>query len=263
MITGAHTIVYSTDPEADRAFFARPLGLPAVDAGGGWLIFGLPPAEVAFHPARRNDRHELCLICADIEAFRAAMAERGTTVSPIAEEPRGRLVHIVLPGGGRLGVYEARHERPPIAGPKPAEGEYPVLDPGPGRDPDGTRLRRGGCSCGAVRFELRGEPIKVGLCHCSECRKATGGAYLAYADWPRAAFSLVGAAAEYAGRSFCANCGSRLFHLQEEDGSVEVMLGALDEAPGDLVPTREGWICRREPWLAPVADAGQFERDPG
>jgi hypothetical protein len=144
--------------------------------------------------------------------------------------------------------------------PAAAAGDYPVLDPGPGRDADGARLRRGGCSCGAVRFELRGEPLKVGLCHCTECRKATGSAYFVYADWPAAAFSVTGSAREFMGRSFCSVCGTRLFHLDE--AGVEVALGALDDAPSDLVPTREGWVCRRERWLAPVAAAGQFERDP-
>lgn len=137
---------------------------------------------------------------------------------------------------------------------------YPVLDPGPGHDPDGTRLRRGGCSCGRVRFEVRGEPSVVGLCHCVECRKASGGAFVAYADWPLAAFRTSGEAREHRGRSFCPACGSRVFHLGED--KVEIMLGALDELPHGLAPAREGWTCRREPWLLPVPGAGQSERDP-
>ena len=124
----------------------------------------------------------------------------------------------------------------------------------------GDALRHGGCRCGAVRFELRGEPTVVGTCHCTDCRKASGSAFVFYADWPRACFTVSGAAREFAGRSFCPVCGSRVFHLSED--TVEIMLGALDAAPGDLVPTREGWICRREPWLDPVAGAGQFGRDP-
>jgi len=141
-----------------------------------------------------------------------------------------------------------------------AMSDYPVLDPGPRFDAAGVRLRRGGCSCGAVRFELRGEPTVVGICHCLECRKATGAVAMAYADWPRSAFTLTGVAREHVGRSFCATCGSRLFHLQPS--RVEVLLGALDEAPSDLHPTREGWIIRREPWLAALARAEQAERDP-
>lgn len=83
---------------------------------------------------------------------------------------------------------------------------------------------------------------------------------MAYADWPRSAFSLSGEARTHVGRSFCATCGSRLFHLQPH--KVEVLLGALDEGPSDLLPTREGWIIRRETWLTALAGAEQAERDP-
>ena len=138
--------------------------------------------------------------------------------------------------------------------------DYPVLDPGPKRDPDGVRLRRGGCSCGAVRFEVRGEPMVVGVCHCTECRKATGSAYLLYASWPRDAFTVSGQAREFKGRSSCTVCGSRVFHLSAEKAAI--MLGALDEIPGDLRPTREGWIKRREHWLVPVAATDRFDQDP-
>jgi hypothetical protein len=138
--------------------------------------------------------------------------------------------------------------------------DYPVLKPGPKFDPNGMRLRRGGCSCGAVRFEVRGDPTVVGICHCHECRKATGAVAMAYADWPRSAFTMTGAAREHVGRSFCSTCGSRLFHLNPD--RVEVLLGALDDAPSDLVPTREGWTKRREAWLAPAAHAEQAEEDP-
>jgi hypothetical protein len=138
--------------------------------------------------------------------------------------------------------------------------DYPVLKPGPKFNNEGVRLRYGGCSCGAIRFEVLGEPYTVGLCHCMECRKATGAAFVYYADWPRSAFSLVGEAREYRGRSFCTTCGSRLFHLNEE--RAEIMLGSLDDGPGDLRPHREGWIIRRETWLGPVANAGQSDRDP-
>lgn len=137
---------------------------------------------------------------------------------------------------------------------------YPVTRPGPARAPDGERLRYGGCSCGAIRFEVKGEPLKVGVCHCLECRKATGAIYLTYADWPRSAFKLSGEAREYRGGSFCPTCGSRVFHLSEHE--VEIMVGALDDAPSDLSPTREGWIKRREIWLVPIGAAGQFQEDP-
>lgn len=83
---------------------------------------------------------------------------------------------------------------------------------------------------------------------------------MVYADWPRSAFTMTGEASEYDGRSFCAVCGSRLFHLQAH--RVEVLVGALDDAPSGLVPVREGWIRRREAWLAAVPGAEQAEQDP-
>lgn len=138
--------------------------------------------------------------------------------------------------------------------------DYPVLQPGPKWDDDGVRVRRGGCSCGAIRFEVRGEPIVVGICHCLECRKATGAVAMVYAKWPRSAFTARGEAREYVGRSFCATCGSRLFHLNAD--SVGIIVGALDDAPSDLIPTQEGWIKRREPWLAPLTGAEQAREDP-
>lgn len=121
-------------------------------------------------------------------------------------------------------------------------------------------VRTGGCACGAVRYEVRGEPVQVGLCHCTDCRKETGSAFLAYADWPAAAFSALGKYQTYEGRSFCRNCGTRLFHLSEHH--AEICIGSLDEAPTGLTPTREGWIKRREHWLAPVTHASQWQEDP-
>ncbi len=125
---------------------------------------------------------------------------------------------------------------------------------------DGGRVRRGGCLCGAVRYEVVGEPTKIGLCHCADCRKLTGSAFLHYADWPRTAFRSSGPVTTYSGRSFCPVCGSRLFHLSDDD--VEIDIGSLDEAPNALVPQVEGWTKRREPWLAPLTHAGQFIEDP-
>ena len=119
---------------------------------------------------------------------------------------------------------------------------------------------QGGCRCGAVRFEVQGEPLQVGLCHCTDCRRETGSTFLYYADWPRERFSVTGHYATYEGRSFCPQCGAPLFHLS--DAHAEIVLGALDQAPANLIPTREGWIKRREPWLAPVPGAGQFAEDP-
>jgi hypothetical protein len=112
MITGAHSIIYSTDSEADRAFFQNVLKLPSVDVGGGWLIFGLPPSEVAMHPADKNGLHELYLICSDVEAFMTEMDRRGIACDPVVEQDWGLLTYVTLPGGSKLGVYEARHARP-------------------------------------------------------------------------------------------------------------------------------------------------------
>src|SRR5262245_22920449 len=124
------------------------------------------------------------------------------------------------------------------------------------------RVRRGGCACGAVRYEVRGEPTVVGLCHCTDCRKESGSAFLYYADWPISAFSSTGEYRTYHGRSFCPTCGSRLFHVNAEKGHAEIVLGSLDEAPTGLVPAREGWIKRREDWLHPVEHAVQAREDP-
>jgi hypothetical protein len=113
MITGAHAIVYSREPEADRDFLRDVLQLPHVDVGHGWLIFGLPPSEIAVHPATENGRHEIYFLCESVEAFMAEMAERGIACGPVQDMGWGRLTQLTLPGGGSVGVYEPRHERPP------------------------------------------------------------------------------------------------------------------------------------------------------
>jgi hypothetical protein len=116
MITGAHAIVYSKDPNADRAFFRDVLRFPNVDAGARWLIFSLPPGEFAVHPSDTNDVHELFLMCDDIEAFLGAMGQHGLTCEPVTAERWGLLTHVRLPGGGRLGVYQPQHARPRAQG---------------------------------------------------------------------------------------------------------------------------------------------------
>jgi hypothetical protein len=113
MINGAHSIIYSKDAEADRALFRDVLGLPHVDVGDGWLIFGLPPAEVAVHPSAENDVHELYLMCDDVGNVVGALERRGVRCEPLSDQGWGVLTHIHLPGGGRLGLYEPRHARPP------------------------------------------------------------------------------------------------------------------------------------------------------
>jgi catechol 2,3-dioxygenase-like lactoylglutathione lyase family enzyme len=109
MITHSHMVIYSRDPEADRAFFRDVLGFGAVDAGDGWLIFALPPAEAAFHPADSNDRHELFFVCDDLEATVADLVRHGIACSDPVEESWGFRTALPLPGGGKLGMYEPKH----------------------------------------------------------------------------------------------------------------------------------------------------------
>jgi catechol 2,3-dioxygenase-like lactoylglutathione lyase family enzyme len=110
VITGAHVILYSRDAEADRAFLRDLLGLPHVDAGGGWTIVQLPPAEVAVHPAGASGAVELYLVCDDVERTVADLLARGVTVlEPVADQGWGLVTALGLPGGGRIGLYEARH----------------------------------------------------------------------------------------------------------------------------------------------------------
>jgi hypothetical protein len=117
MITGAHTIIFTKEAEAVRTLFRDVLGFPAVDAGGGWLIFALPPAELAAHPADEADRYELYLMCDDVRATVAELEGKGVEFSrPISEEDFGLLTAIKLPGGGELGLYEPRHSVPQQAG---------------------------------------------------------------------------------------------------------------------------------------------------
>ena len=112
MISGAHVIVESSDPEADRAFLRDVFGFDSVDAGDGWLIFALPPAEVAFHPGE-NGRHQLYLMCDDLEAALAALKEKGVEATgAISEQRWGRLAAVRLPGGGELAIYQPHHASP-------------------------------------------------------------------------------------------------------------------------------------------------------
>jgi predicted enzyme related to lactoylglutathione lyase len=113
MITGAHAILYSTDAEADRAFIADVLGFASVDAGGGWLIFALPRAELAAHPAEEGGRHELYLMCDDIQATVADLRGRGVELTgQVSDEGWGLVTAIKLPSGVELGLYEPRHPIP-------------------------------------------------------------------------------------------------------------------------------------------------------
>jgi hypothetical protein len=109
MINGAHVIIYSRDPESDRLFFRDLLNFPAVDAGHGRLIFALPPAEAAFHPAEKNDLHELYLMCDDLKSTMDHLQARNVKCSAVKEERWGRLTTIVLPSGGKIGLYQPKH----------------------------------------------------------------------------------------------------------------------------------------------------------
>ncbi|MDX8506261.1 GFA family protein [Mesorhizobium captivum] len=121
-------------------------------------------------------------------------------------------------------------------------------------------IRSGSCLCGGVQFRVTGEPLRVGLCHCKDCRKTSGSAYQAFAVWPRQAFESTGITNTYGRRSFCPTCGSRLPTVGEEE--VEVMIGGLDVAPTEgLEPSYELWIGRREHWLHSLPEARQFEHD--
>ena len=112
MISGVHLIIYSKDAESDRAFFRDFLNTQEADAGHGWPIFGLPPAELAVHPSSENDRHEIYMICDHIASFVRQLAKHNIPCSKIRNQSWGRLVQVTLPGGGKLGVYQPRHLRP-------------------------------------------------------------------------------------------------------------------------------------------------------
>lgn len=112
MINGAHVVIYSRDAEADRAFFRDILGFGSVDAGHGWLIFGLPAAESAFHPADVNDRHELYLMCDDLKSEMEELRIKGVQCAEVVEARWGLITKIRLPGGGEIGLYEPRHPKP-------------------------------------------------------------------------------------------------------------------------------------------------------
>jgi hypothetical protein len=109
MIMGAHVIVYSKDPEADRALFRDVLKFPSVDAGDGWLIFALPPAEAAFHPSEKNDVHELYFMCDDLKSTMAWLKGKKVKCGPVTEQRWGTLTTISLPGGGKIGLYQPKH----------------------------------------------------------------------------------------------------------------------------------------------------------
>ncbi|MGE0502077.1 MAG: GFA family protein [Rhizobiaceae bacterium] len=119
--------------------------------------------------------------------------------------------------------------------------------------------RSGGCLCGAVRFVVRGKPLRVGRCHCQDCRRTSGSAFSFFAVWPRSALTGKGRLSSFDGRSFCRKCGSRVVHLREDE--AELMVGSFDAVPSDLTLDYELWIVRRENWLDAHPGAVQYPRD--
>ncbi len=109
MISGTHVIVNSTNADADRAFFRDVLGFKSVDAGRGWLIFALPPAEAAFHPAETNDVHQLYFMCDNLKSEMDLLAKKNVKCSEIHEERWGSITTLSLPGGGNIGLYQPKH----------------------------------------------------------------------------------------------------------------------------------------------------------
>ena len=112
-ISGAHMILYSTDAEADRAFLRDVLQFGSVDAGDGWLIFALPPAEVAVHPASDNGRHEMYLMCDNVDEAVAKLAKQGVSCTTVVDRGWGLLTELTLPGGGKMGLYQPKHPLAP------------------------------------------------------------------------------------------------------------------------------------------------------
>ena len=109
MINGIHALIYAEDADKVRAFFKDVLGFPAVDAGQGWLIFALPPAELGIHPTDGETHHELYLMCDDVERTIADLKQKGVECAPIQDVGWGRLTSLTVPGGGTLGLYQPRH----------------------------------------------------------------------------------------------------------------------------------------------------------
>lgn len=116
----------------------------------------------------------------------------------------------------------------------------------------------GGCLCGAVRLAIAGQPFRVGICHCLDCRKHHGAVFQTAAIYPIDAVSIRGTTADYQGRHFCPTCGSSVFAITGDE--IEVQLGCLD-APSQLVPTYENWVIRREEWLPAFDVVRRYPRD--
>ena len=112
MINGAHVMIFTRDEAADRAFLRDVLEIPSVDAGGGWLIFKLPPAELGVHGGESNDVHQLYFMCDDLDTEITKLSGKGVTCAEPQQASWGRFTSVPLPGGGKLGLYQAHHARP-------------------------------------------------------------------------------------------------------------------------------------------------------
>ncbi len=112
MISGAHVMIFTKDEAADRAFLRDVLEIPCIDSGGGWLIFKLAPTELGVHGGERNDHHELYFMCDDLAATIDRLAAKGVTCAPPQRASWGLFTGVPLPGGGKIGLYEAHHARP-------------------------------------------------------------------------------------------------------------------------------------------------------
>lgn len=127
--------------------------------------------------------------------------------------------------------------------------------------------RSGGCNCGQVRYEVDGDPIRVGICHCETCRKETGSAFSFVGSWPKENAKLSGELgcwqSRAGGRRFCPACGSSLFDWEDGSDTIEIKLGTLDNPPSAPAPADKLWTIRREPWLAHQKDCEQHTRDRG
>jgi hypothetical protein len=117
----------------------------------------------------------------------------------------------------------------------------------------------GRCLCGQVQLSVRGAPLRVGICHCMDCRQESGSAFTFYAVWPAQQLERQGETSEFRRQHFCPRCGSRVFSLDNRE--AEIKLGILSEAPTPLVPSYELWVKRREPWLRPIEGAEQYEEN--
>jgi hypothetical protein len=125
-ITGAHSIIYTKHPGRDRAFFRDVLKLRNVDVGDGWLIFALPPSEVAFHPSKKNNLHEFYLLCDNVKQLVSQLKESGVKCDKVEQQTWGYITKIKLPGGGKVGIYQPLHERPKTVGTKALKRKPPT-----------------------------------------------------------------------------------------------------------------------------------------